>query len=249
MSLANLIDQITIGSISIATVDSDPSINGYTSSLGSFAQYTNGSNVVFFYEKTGAADTAWTIVDLGIISLTTQVSGILPTSNGGTGLDTHLATNGQVLIGNGSGLTLNTLTAGSNVSIVNTAGTITIASTLDGTLHTDTVNTTDATVTTLSTVATVTDTTMLLECKILGRRTGGTAGTVDDSLTFIRTLTLKNIAGTVSIKQTQSDYTYQDDGAWKVTFLVSGTNVLVQVQGKANENISWVNSDMFTRSL
>ena len=67
--------------------------------------------------------------DIPTISLTTGVSGVLPAANGGTGINTSTATNGELLIGNGAGLSLNTLTAGSNVSITNGSGTITIAST------------------------------------------------------------------------------------------------------------------------
>ena len=50
-----------------------------------------------------------------------------PPSQGGTG-NTSLPANGQLLIGNGNGYSLNTLTAGSNITIDNSAGTITISS-------------------------------------------------------------------------------------------------------------------------
>jgi hypothetical protein len=50
----------------------------------------------------------------------------LPTTSGGTGLTT-IPTNGQLLIGNGTGYSLATLTAGANVTITNSAGGITIA--------------------------------------------------------------------------------------------------------------------------
>lgn len=50
----------------------------------------------------------------------------LPTTSGGTGLTT-IPTNGQLLIGNGTGYSLATLTAGDNVTITNSAGGITIA--------------------------------------------------------------------------------------------------------------------------
>lgn len=52
----------------------------------------------------------------------------LPIANGGTALTTT-PTNGQLLIGNGTGYTLSTLTAGSNITITNASGGITIAST------------------------------------------------------------------------------------------------------------------------
>ncbi|RPI69567.1 MAG: hypothetical protein EHM43_01415 [Ignavibacteriae bacterium] len=56
-----------------------------------------------------------------------EVSGILPAGNGGTGVDGSAAANGTLLIGNGAGYTLATLTAGTGISITNGAGTITVA--------------------------------------------------------------------------------------------------------------------------
>lgn len=60
-----------------------------------------------------------------------DISGVLPIANGGTNLSST-PTNGQLLIGNGSGYTLASLTAGSNVTITPGAGTITIAATTAG---------------------------------------------------------------------------------------------------------------------
>lgn len=54
-------------------------------------------------------------------------SGQLSAGFGGTGVDASLAANGKILIGNGTGFTLATLTQGSGVTITNGAGTITIA--------------------------------------------------------------------------------------------------------------------------
>jgi len=51
---------------------------------------------------------------------------VTPVANGGTGLTTT-PTNGQIDIGNGAGFSRATLTAGSNVTITNGAGSITIA--------------------------------------------------------------------------------------------------------------------------
>jgi uncharacterized protein (TIGR02145 family) len=56
------------------------------------------------------------------------VTGILPIANGGTGLSTT-PSNGQLDIGNGTGFTRATLTAGTGISITNTSGAVTIAST------------------------------------------------------------------------------------------------------------------------
>ena len=64
----------------------------------------------------------------GKVTLTTDVTGVLPVTNGGTNLSTT-PTNGQLLIGNGTGYTLSTITAGTAISVTNGAGTISIANT------------------------------------------------------------------------------------------------------------------------
>lgn len=64
-------------------------------------------------------------------SIAATYAGTVPINKGGTNL-TATPTNGQVLIGNGSGYTLSTLTAGSNINITNSAGGITIEAVLGG---------------------------------------------------------------------------------------------------------------------
>jgi hypothetical protein len=62
------------------------------------------------------------------VVLTSDVSGVLPEANGGTGESTY--SNGQLLIGNAAGgLTKATITAGANVTVTNGDGAITIAAT------------------------------------------------------------------------------------------------------------------------
>ena len=57
-----------------------------------------------------------------------DISGVLSVAKGGTNLSAT-PTNGQLLIGNGTGYTLASLTAGSNITITPGAGTISIAAT------------------------------------------------------------------------------------------------------------------------
>jgi len=70
----------------------------------------------------------------GTIDLTAKVTGILPVANGGTGINGSTAANCTVLIGNGTGYTLTTLTAGTGISIGNASGAITITNTTMGTV-------------------------------------------------------------------------------------------------------------------
>ena len=65
----------------------------------------------------------------GKVDLTTTVTGTLPVANGGTGLSSTPA-NGQIDIGNGTGFTRATLTAGAGISINNTVGSVTITCTV-----------------------------------------------------------------------------------------------------------------------
>ena len=71
---------------------------------------------------------AWNGSDFVKVASTviTNLTGTLPVANGGTGLTTTPA-NGALDIGNGTGFTRTTLTAGSNITITNGAGSISIA--------------------------------------------------------------------------------------------------------------------------
>lgn len=76
-----------------------------------------------FLKTTGSA-----LTSSSTISLTADVSGILPQANGGTGVAGSTA-NGQLLIGNATGFVLGTITAGTGISVTNGSGSITIANT------------------------------------------------------------------------------------------------------------------------
>lgn len=62
-----------------------------------------------------------------VYTITGSGLGITPVINGGTGLGT-IPTNGQLLTGNGTGYALQTLTAGTGITVINGVGTITVAS-------------------------------------------------------------------------------------------------------------------------
>lgn len=76
--------------------------------------------------RTGAVSREWYRWFYSLYDLVGTGTGIIPVTSGGTGLST-IPTNGQLLIGNGTGYTLNTLTPSSGITVTNAAGTITIA--------------------------------------------------------------------------------------------------------------------------
>ena len=82
----------------------------------------------FLDENTGRPSQAWLqwLMNPSVISLNSGSA--IPVTSGGTGT-TAIPTNGQLLIGNGTGYTLNTLGAGSGISVTNGSGTISVANT------------------------------------------------------------------------------------------------------------------------
>ena len=86
------------------------------------------------------------------LPLSTGVTGTLPIANGGTGLATTPA-NGALDIGNGTGFTRTTLTQGSNITITNAAGSITVAATIPANVSSFTAGTTGLTPNTATTGA------------------------------------------------------------------------------------------------
>lgn len=90
---------------------------------------TNASNISSGTLNTARLTGSYTgITGVGTLTTGTWNATTIGIGYGGTGV-TGTPTNGQLLIGNGSGYTLNTLSAGTNVTISNTAGGITISAT------------------------------------------------------------------------------------------------------------------------
>lgn len=76
-------------------------------------------------ERTGTISREWFRFLNNIYTICGDGTGVIGPINGGTGVD-GTPTNGQLLIGNGVGYTLNTLTEGTGIGVVNGVGSVTV---------------------------------------------------------------------------------------------------------------------------
>jgi hypothetical protein len=94
----------------------------YASGANTLARLAKSTTATRYLSNTGTNNNpAWAQIDL-----TNGVTGTLPIGSGGTGVSAA-ATNGQLLIGNGSGFTLANITVSPPLSISNTAGGIALS--------------------------------------------------------------------------------------------------------------------------
>ena len=125
-SLTNLaVTSLTVSSLSLSTLTATSA--NITTLSGTTANYTSAT--ISNLNSTSANIATLTGTNGTLTSLT--LTNALRISQGGTG-QTSTPTNGQLLIGNGTGFTLNTLNGGSGVGITNNAGSITITATGTG---------------------------------------------------------------------------------------------------------------------
>ncbi len=175
----------------------------------------------FLDPTTGRPTQPWLLWLMSPTFITTNLSTALSVASGGTGLST-IPTNGQLLIGNGTGYTLNTLGYGAGISVTNAAGTITVANTgvlsnIAGTGITVSSATGDVTVAIDNTVVTLTGTQTLQNKTLDNTNTVtllDTLFTLQDNLDntkqaqfqlstigsgVTRTYTLQNQSGTIAL--------------------------------------------------
>lgn len=103
------------------------------------------------------------------------------------------------------------------------------------------VKTTDATPTTLFTYTMDTGKSVNFEAQIVARRTGGTAGTAEDSAGYDIRATVKNVAGTATMVTGSPTalVTHEDQAGWDAQIIVTGGDIEVEVTGAVDNDIAW----------
>jgi hypothetical protein len=100
------------------------------------------------------------------------------------------------------------------------------------------VTTTNASVTTVLQIAIPTGSVVMVEARVVGTQTNGTAGTTGAG--YIIRGTYRNQGGTVSLVGSLSpEYSAETTAAYNATIAISGTNVNVTVAGAAGTTINW----------
>ncbi len=113
------------------------------------------------------------------------------------------------------------------------------------TIYQGRVATTDATLTTLHTLAIPVTTTVMIKGAIVARRTGGVSGTAEDGAAYEFTAAYKNVAGTATAIGTPTITVIGEDQAgWDAQLNASSGNVLIQVQGATDNNVTWHLSEL-----
>jgi len=103
---------------------------------------------------------------------------------------------------------------------------------------TNTGSTTDATALALVTWPVAINTALRVEALVTGRRTGGTAGTINDSMVVRIDGAFKNNGGVMS-KHLVLNVVVEDQAAWDVDYTINGTNIELSVTGEVNNNVDW----------
>jgi hypothetical protein len=104
------------------------------------------------------------------------------------------------------------------------------------------INTIDAVPDTLHAVSMMADESMMIEARIVARRTGGTSGSDGDSAAYVIRGLFKTTGSSVLASQTGLTHkitVIEDQSSWDADFSVSGADINVIVTGAADNTIVW----------
>jgi hypothetical protein len=180
-------------------------------------------------ERTGAVSRQWYRWFYSLYTFAGTGSGVLPVTSGGTGLST-IPTNGQLLIGNGTGYTLNTLGYGAGISVTNGLGTITVANT--GVLSN--IASTGISVSSATGDVTITNTLPDLTVALTGAGTTTVTGTypnftITSNDAYVGTVT--SVSGTGTVNGITLTGTVTSSGNLTLGGALSGVSLTTQVSG------------------
>lgn len=101
------------------------------------------------------------------------------------------------------------------------------------------VKTTDATVTLLIAEAVPASKTLGVLGFVIGRRTGGSAGTAEDAALYRVEFVAKNAAGTAAVIGEDVTAIGESQAGWDCAVDANSGNVRIRVTGAANNNVTW----------
>lgn len=99
--------------------------------------------------------------------------------------------------------------------------------------------TTNATATTIGTYSVSNGYCFQFDTRVVGHRTGGSAGTADDSASYWLRSTFKYTGGAIVQIGTTDKLAHEDQAGWDANWVISGNDLLLQVTGATNNNIAW----------
>lgn len=254
--MATVTGLITVNGKDIIEVDAVPSAGGGTSApIGSMAMYDDGS-VGYLYLKTGAANTAWSVIEVpdtgdwfltGNTLVGTEKLGSLNDE------DVKFYRNDEEVMRMVGDLTSNSgLLIGLSASL---GGRLQLSPSNDGDdILKEVLSPSADPVIRVSrmhrilTVGAVTNTFELaipsdynakVQSEVIAKQTGGAVGAVGDGASYMRTCHARNISGTVTMFKQQSDYTYEVVNQLDFDLSSNLGNIVGTVQGVTDRNISW----------
>ena len=257
--MAQIIGRLTVNNIEILEVDAIPSDGaGTVAPIGSFASFNSGT-IGRLYMKAGAADTAWTQFDTqetddwnldgnelsgAAFNTPNEFFGsvnnydlifkrnnaeIMRVISEGLAIGLNSSIGGKLQVGQGLGNIVTHLQsiAPSGANVVRVTRQYKI-------------QTVDETETTLIDLAIPETSRVQVRAYIGCNQHGGVSGSNGDGADYVRTASVKRLAGvSPTVEKWSSDFTSEDVKAFKVKEDIVNDNFVIQVKGEADRNIAW----------